>query len=52
MSARTDGHGAYSKKICKKNAEADRKVRQNKASKQKMKAKMPKTRHHIGQQEE
>lgn len=26
MSAGTGGHGAYSKKICKKNAEADRKV--------------------------
>ena len=26
MSAGTGGHGAYSKKICKKNAEADRKI--------------------------
>ena len=26
MSACTDGHGAYSKKICKKNEEVDRKV--------------------------
>ena len=26
MSACNDWHGAYSKKICKKNAEADRKV--------------------------
>ena len=26
MSACTDGHGVHCKKICKKNAEADRKV--------------------------